>query len=54
MDNCVPACPASQARGRAAHLKPVTRNDLARRYGYFLDFLTGRACFRWMDWRPRM
>jgi integrase/recombinase XerD len=30
--------------GRAAHLKPVTRLDLARRYGLFLDFLvrTGR------------
>jgi hypothetical protein len=25
--------------GVASHLKPVTRNDLARRYGYFLDFL---------------
>lgn len=25
--------------GRAGHLKPVTRNDLARRYGYFLDHL---------------
>ena len=23
----------------AAHLKPITRDDLARRYGYFLDFL---------------
>ena len=30
--------------GRAAHLKEVTRNDLARRFGGFLDFLqrTGR------------
>lgn len=30
--------------GRAAHLKPVTRLDLARRYGLFLEFLarTGR------------
>jgi hypothetical protein len=30
--------------GAAAHLKPITRDDLARRYGYFLDFLrrTGR------------
>jgi hypothetical protein len=26
--------------GTAAHLKPITRNDLARRYGYFLDFLS--------------
>ena len=25
--------------GRAGHLKPVTRNDLARRYGYFLNYL---------------
>jgi integrase len=25
--------------GAAAHLKPVTREDLARRYGLFLDFL---------------
>ena len=25
--------------GAAGHLKPVTRNDLAQRYGYFLDFL---------------
>jgi integrase len=26
--------------GAASHLKPITRNDLARRYGYFLDFLS--------------
>ena len=25
--------------GRASHLKPITRDDLARRYGYFFDFL---------------
>jgi hypothetical protein len=25
--------------GRASHMKPVTRDDLARRYGYFLDYL---------------
>ena len=25
--------------GAAAHLKPITRADLARRYGYFLDHL---------------
>src|SRR5215210_8147967 len=25
--------------GRASHLKPITREDLARRYGYFLDHL---------------
>jgi hypothetical protein len=26
--------------GAAGHLKPVTRDDLARRYGYFLEFLS--------------
>jgi integrase len=26
--------------GSAAHLKPITQRDLARRYGYFLDFLS--------------
>jgi integrase len=41
------ACrPAKRLRagGRAAHLAPITRRDLERRYGYFLDFLarTGR------------
>ena len=25
--------------GAGAHLKPITFDDLARRYGYFLDFL---------------
>ena len=29
--------------GGAAHLKPITRDDLARRYGYFLDFLNRRG-----------
>jgi site-specific recombinase XerD len=29
--------------GAAGHLKPVTRDDLARRYGYFLDFLGRRG-----------
>jgi integrase len=29
--------------GAAAHLKPTTRGDLARRYGYFLDFLDRRG-----------
>jgi site-specific recombinase XerD len=29
--------------GAAAHLKPVTRDDLARRYGRYLDFLRRRA-----------
>src|SRR5215217_4399845 len=28
-----------QRGGRASHLKPVTRDDLSRRYGYFLGFL---------------
>jgi integrase len=28
--------------GGAGHLKPITRDDLARRYGYFLDFLSRR------------
>jgi hypothetical protein len=26
--------------GTASHLRPVTRDDLARRYGYFLDFVS--------------
>ena len=26
--------------GRASHLKPITRDDLERRYGYFLHHLT--------------
>ena len=25
--------------GVGAHMKPITLSDLARRYGYFLDFL---------------
>ena len=29
--------------GVAGHLKPITRYDLARRYGYFLDFLSRRT-----------
>ena len=42
------ACgPGSRLRagGAASHLAPITRDDLARRYGYFLDFLerTGRV-----------
>src|ERR1700730_15197778 len=32
--------------GPASHLKPVTRNDLARRYGYFFDFLSRSG---WLD-----
>jgi integrase len=29
--------------GPAGHFKPITSNDLARRYGYFLDFLSRRG-----------
>src|SRR4051794_9231793 len=29
--------------GAASHLKPVTRNDLQRRYGYFLEALRERG-----------
>jgi hypothetical protein len=42
-DACVSACqPGERLRrgGAASHLKPITRDDLARRYGYFLDFLS--------------
>lgn len=42
----VAACqPAERLKrgGAAAHLKPITRDDLARRYGYFLDFLGRRG-----------
>jgi site-specific recombinase XerD len=38
----ISACrPATRLKGggAAGHLKPITRDDLARRYGYFLDFL---------------
>ena len=38
----IAACRPSQrlVRGGAgAHMKPITLSDLARRYGYFLDFL---------------
>src|SRR4051794_1324555 len=33
-----------KAGGAASHLAPITRDDLVRRYGYFLEFLerTGR------------
>jgi integrase len=44
-DAWVAACqPARRLKrgGSAAHLKPITRNDLVRRYGYFLDFLNRR------------
>jgi len=42
VDACRP-CIRLQRGGRAAHLKPITRADLARRYGYFLDFLKRRG-----------
>jgi integrase len=32
--------------GAAAHLRPITRTDLAQRYGYFLDFLDRRGLLR--------
>jgi integrase len=32
--------------GAAGHLKPVTRHDLTRRYGLFLDFLARHALLR--------
>lgn len=41
-DSWIAACRPSQrlVRGGAgAHMKPITLSDLARRYGYFLDFL---------------
>src|SRR5688572_24684851 len=39
---CRPAA-RLKAGGPAGHLKPITRDDLARRYGYFLDFLSRRG-----------
>jgi hypothetical protein len=42
----ISACrPAARLKrgGAAGHLKPITRDDLARRYGYFLDFLGRRG-----------
>ena len=42
----ISACrPAARLKrgGAAGHLKPITRGDLARRYGYFLDFLSRRG-----------
>jgi hypothetical protein len=42
----ISACrPAARLKrgGAAGHLKPVTRDDLGRRYGYFLDFLSRRG-----------
>jgi integrase len=42
---CRPAARLKRG-GAAAHLKLVTRDDLARRYGYFLDFLDRRGLLR--------
>ena len=42
---CRPAARLKRG-GAAGHLKPVTRDDLARRYGYFLDFLDRRGLLR--------
>ena len=39
---CRPAARLKRG-GAAGHLKPITRDDLARRYGYFLDFLDRRG-----------
>jgi hypothetical protein len=42
----IAACrPAARLKrgGAAGHLKSITRDDLARRYGYFLDFLSRRG-----------
>jgi hypothetical protein len=41
-DGWVDACKPGQRLtrgGNASHLAPITQTDLARRYGYFLDFL---------------
>src|SRR6188508_1887678 len=32
-----------QRGGPGSHLKPITQRDLARRYGYFLDFMHRRG-----------
>ena len=42
---CRPAARLKRG-GAAGHLKPVTRNDLVQRYGYFLDFLDRRGLLR--------
>lgn len=47
-DAWIAACRPSQrlVRGGAgAHMKPITLSDLARRYGYFLDFLDRSGLF---------
>jgi integrase len=38
-DACRPSVRLKRG-GAASHLRPVTRNDVGRRYGYFLDFLS--------------
>ena len=50
---CRPAARLKRG-GAAGHLKPVTRDDLARRYGYFSRiFSTGAACSDQRNWlRP--
>src|ERR1700678_576850 len=35
---CIPSHRLKRG-GRAGHLKPITQRDLARRYGYYLDYL---------------
>ena len=52
--NALPAEPTVRLRrgGRAAHMRPETQRDLARRYGYFLrssllDEETRPCCVRW-------
>jgi len=42
ISGCRPAARLKRG-GAAGHLKPITRDDLARRYGYFLDFLSRRG-----------
>jgi integrase len=42
---CRPAARLKRG-GAAAHLRPVTRDDLAQRYGHFLDFLDRRGLLR--------
>jgi site-specific recombinase XerD len=36
---CLPGIRLTRG-GAASHLRPVTQNDLAKRYGYFLDFIS--------------
>ena len=42
----ISACQPSQRLkrgGAGSHMKPITLDDLARRYGYFLDFMNRRG-----------